>query len=328
MILYRRVDPLDNVLFPPSLPGAVRDSVISTSGDSYVSLSSDSKYPSGLVATERGLIAYAYDPSTDDQGTPDEEDPLHDPEDKLVKSRTLVSGRGFRNLAMLLFLFACLLALFIGYPVIRFYQDDQRNVLIVGNARINSTGQADSVSFDPRSQIPLSPFGHQVRIGSDGKEYELVFSDEFNVSGRSFGKGSDPLWHVDNARYDPRNIYTQDGYLVMKVNHTSTGGILRLRHPLCLNHGFVEIGVVSKRIYWSGTLTVADQDSVIVPNGSSLTETLSLDLHLGIADVNSITALMVDYVRVYQLKTQPASSCEDDIPPQHIYAFLDALDHP
>jgi hypothetical protein len=107
------------------------------------------------VATERGLIAYPYDPSADDQG-PADEDLLHDPEGKTVKSRRLVSWRGLKTMSMLLLLFASLLALFIAYPVISFYRDDQRSLRIVGNARINSTGQADSVSFDPRSQIPLS----------------------------------------------------------------------------------------------------------------------------------------------------------------------------
>jgi hypothetical protein len=65
--MYSYVDPLNNILVPPSLTDPARNSVISTSGGSYFSLSSNFKYPSGLVATEHDLIAYAYFPS-DDQG--------------------------------------------------------------------------------------------------------------------------------------------------------------------------------------------------------------------------------------------------------------------
>ena len=155
MILYRRAD-TDDPLLPPAFPNANRDSVISTSGESFVSLSADSKYPAGMVATERGLIAYAFDPSMDDQD-PNEEDPLHDPEGKVFKtSGPRVSPRGLRNLTMLLVMLAGLLALFVAYPIVVFLHDNGRNILIVENTRINSTGQAEIVSFSHRSQIPMS----------------------------------------------------------------------------------------------------------------------------------------------------------------------------
>lgn len=35
----------------------------------------------------------------------------------------------------------------------------------------------------------------------DGAPYKLVFSDEFNVDGRSFYPGDDPYWEAVDLRY-------------------------------------------------------------------------------------------------------------------------------
>ena len=36
---------------------------------------------------------------------------------------------------------------------------------------------------------------------TDGAELTLVFSDEFNVDGRSFYPGDDPYWEAENLHY-------------------------------------------------------------------------------------------------------------------------------
>lgn len=156
MILYRRAEASEDALLPPHMPVANRKSTISISGDSFVSLSSDSKYPAGTIASERGLVAYAYDPTVDDDTPVDEEDQLHDPSEKDVAIRRRSrSWRGFKNLAALGILIGALLTLFVVYPIIDFFRHNKRDSLIVGNTRINATGQADVVSFDTRSQMPL-----------------------------------------------------------------------------------------------------------------------------------------------------------------------------
>lgn len=43
---------------------------------------------------------------------------------------------------------------------------------------------------------PQTPTEALTRTGFDGEEYELVFSDEFNVDGRSFYPGDDPFWEA------------------------------------------------------------------------------------------------------------------------------------
>ena len=160
MILYRCTEfATEDVLQPPTPSHLHRNSVLSISGDSIVSLSSDSKYPTRTIASDRGLIAYAYDPSLDELGsaTPTEDDYLHGPDEKHPQQLHTVSLRGVYNVLTLVALLSALLCLFVVYPVIRFYHDNNRNVLITFNTRINSTGQAsDMVILNQRSQISFA----------------------------------------------------------------------------------------------------------------------------------------------------------------------------
>ena len=39
------------------------------------------------------------------------------------------------------------------------------------------------------------------RTGSDGKKYNLVFSDEFNQDYRTFAPGDDPFWEAVDIWY-------------------------------------------------------------------------------------------------------------------------------
>ncbi|KAF9459245.1 hypothetical protein BDZ94DRAFT_1050903 [Collybia nuda] len=177
MILYRRADASDDVLLPPSMPHAKgnRASVFSTSGDSFMSLSSDSKYPTGMGlgdpahphphVSKGGLVAYAYDPSLDDDADApmDDEDLMHDPSAPEKDYGRTAGGkrswRGFKNLAALGILIAALLCLFVVYPIIDNFRGDKRDRMILANTRINATGQAEAESFDPRKrgldQVPI-----------------------------------------------------------------------------------------------------------------------------------------------------------------------------
>ncbi|KAF5372393.1 hypothetical protein D9615_009276 [Tricholomella constricta] len=354
MILYRRADTMDDVLLlPPTLPHANRSSMISISGDSFVSLSSDSKYPAGMMTPERGLVAYAYDPSMDENEPLDEEDNLHDPDGKVVKvPGRPMSWRGFKNLSALVLLVGALLALFVIYPVVAFYHDNGRNSLIVGNTRINATGQASAVDFDKRSQLPLvslfglidpvTPREALKRTSSDGVVYDLVFSDEFNTDDRTFSKDADPVWETLNDHsHNSRHTTTRNGYLIlqsypMRSNSRSTrqyvSDVLRQRSPLCLTGGFVEISAkvpwshTNQRNFWTGTWDVVDSDDVptVPEKGSSLSETVSLRLSIGSVELSThpqqqpswFTSgpfeMAVDYVRYYQKAGLPARTCDEN----------------
>ncbi|KAG6896971.1 hypothetical protein C0992_004973 [Termitomyces sp. T32_za158] len=309
MILYRKADTQDTQddLSPPQLPHLKRNSTFST--DSV--LSSDSKYPGGTMTLEHGLVAYAWDPLEDD--AVDEEDKLHDFDWKTTSdSERSLSLRGFINIAALVILLSGLLSLFVMYPVFRHFNDDGRSELIVGNTRINSTGQASSVEFDPRSQTfsisvgidPTTPQEAWIRRSQNGVLYHLVFSDEFNADGRSFYEDHDPFWEaVNDQRHENGLVTTQNGYLVLDPRlargpgsrtGVQMGGLLKQRTSSCLDGGFVEVSVVSpssphnQRLLWTGLWTHADAG--VPTQGASLSEVVSFDLILDAGNAATSTS--------------------------------------
>jgi hypothetical protein len=142
MVLYRLATDENGVLIPPKFN---RNSVISTSGDSIISMSlnSDSKYPSGVVSHQRGIVPYPYDPAEDLNEPLDEEDVLHDPTGKEPKIG--LTWRGILNVGVLILLTLGLLCLFVFYPVLSYFRNNARNLAIDGNLHINGTGQAPAL---------------------------------------------------------------------------------------------------------------------------------------------------------------------------------------
>ncbi|KAG6917152.1 hypothetical protein DXG01_003665 [Tephrocybe rancida] len=333
MILYRQADAQEE-LIPPLPPYAKRHSVMSV--DSSATLSSDSKYPVGTISGGRGLVAYAWDPLMDDNEMIDEVDKLHDPAGKMSHdSGRALSARGFFNFAALIALVAALLTLFILYPVYSFFHNDGLSAAIVGNTRINSTGQASSFEFDPRSQIPMNslagfidpatPQEALTRRSEDGVLYDLVFSDEFNVDERSFSKGDDPIWKaVEDEMHDSRLVATRNGYLILSTRTSPIGGrdagsrekvtsVLQQRTTICLSDGFIEMSVASPPstdndyLVWSGSW--GGVVSEVPTQGTSLSEIVPLQLSI---NSGSLDALAIDYVRFYQRAGQPPRSCGHD----------------
>jgi len=211
--------------------------------------------------------------------TPADDDYLHDTE-KFPQQPGLfpsISFRGIINILSLVALIAALLCLFVVYPVIRFYHDNGRNLLITFNARINRTGQAEIVIVNRRSQISFSapvplvdsstPLPARTLKTAQDIAYELVFSDEFTQNGRSFRGDQDPIWEVASGVYDASVINTKNGRLRASPdtfqahvhdgprhdNDRCTGkwgwrdgdhdgmysssGVLKMRVPLCLSLG-------------------------------------------------------------------------------------------
>lgn len=73
--------------------------------------------------------------------------------------------------------------------------------------------QATSSWVDPDS----SPSVYEVTSPSERKQFQLVFSDEFNIPGRSFADGSDPRWTAMN-----KNDYTNDALQYYRDTLVST----------------------------------------------------------------------------------------------------------
>ena len=93
----------------------------------------------------------------------------------------------------------------------------------------------------------------------NGQSWELVWSDEFNVDGRTFYPGDDPYWEAVDLHYwatnnlewyDPEAITTQDGNLVITLSQKEThnlhyqGGMMSTWNKFCFTGGLVEASVV------------------------------------------------------------------------------------
>jgi beta-glucanase (GH16 family) len=94
-------------------------------------------------------------------------------------------------------------------------------------------------SFFSRFQMPelidlAMPDSAKTRAGFDGQQYDLVFSDEFEVDGRTFSPGDDPYWEAvdlwygatnDQEWYDPSQITTKDGKFSILLENVAEHGL-------------------------------------------------------------------------------------------------------
>lgn len=93
----------------------------------------------------------------------------------------------------------------------------------------------------------------------NGKDLQLVWSDEFNVEGRTFYPGDDPYWEALDLHYwqtnniewyDPEALITKNGSLEItlsaKAQHDRnyTGGMMTTWNKFCFTGGIVEASIV------------------------------------------------------------------------------------
>lgn len=132
---------------------------------------------------------------------PDLDDALHNPDRGRDRTFTLFSLRGWVNAAAIVVLIAGLVTLFVGYPVINYYSHLPPPIKGYNLGGINGTGQIPVLPNLPKLIDPDTPASAVTRTGSDGKTYNLVFSDEFNTDGRTFYPGEDPFWEAADLHY-------------------------------------------------------------------------------------------------------------------------------
>lgn len=117
------------------------------------------------------------------------------------------------------------------------------------------TGQVMQTSFaliDPAT--PQSAYT-KPSVDDPSVTLQLVFSDEFNVEGRSFYPGDDPFWEAvdlwywptnDLEWYDPGQITTENGYLKITIaqqqNHNMSyiSGMMTTWNKFCFTGGYIE----------------------------------------------------------------------------------------
>ncbi|KAJ6499903.1 glycoside hydrolase family 16 protein [Mycena vitilis] len=236
------------------------------------SVNSDSPYP-GTSPSPSLQARYSLGPDPAKWGCDlqeaDPDDELHRPEKiaGIERGGHPWSMRGATNLGCLLIIVGGILALFIGYPVLSFTSSrlNQNPALNVGGRNGEPTRPA--VPSIPGNwglidaETPVEAYSKP--SWSTNEEMQLVFSDEFNVEGRSFYPGDDPYWEAVDLHYwatnniewyDPEAITTANGSLVITLSRKDThnlnyeGGTKstnsrRHLNKFCFTGGYIETSV-------------------------------------------------------------------------------------
>lgn len=143
----------------------------------------------------------------DNIATSDEDfDPLHDfrgPPGKEADDSPFRWGslRGYANAGVLLLLLAAIVGLFMAWPVAASLRASVgANTSGYNLGGVNATGQYPETGL-PHLIDSATPTDARTKMGYDGHEWDLVFSDEFNTEGRTFYPGDDPYWEAMDIHY-------------------------------------------------------------------------------------------------------------------------------
>ncbi|QRV76398.1 glycoside hydrolase family 16 protein [Ceratobasidium sp. AG-Ba] len=159
---------------------------------------------------------------------PEPDDYLHNPDPRRDRASDLgasiFTARGIANLGCLSLLALAFIGLFAVYPIVDNLTGQKYNTFGGYNlGGINASGQVPEIPGNfglIDRDTPESAYTHSSI--EDGSEYDLVFSDEFNLDGRSFYPGDDPFWEAVDLHYwgtnnlewySPDMVTTSDGYL-------------------------------------------------------------------------------------------------------------------
>ncbi len=93
--------------------------------------------------------------------------------------------------------------LFAGFPIIVYARKGSPGVTGFNFGGVNSTGQLPDLPGIHVLIDPATPHSAYTWTGTDSIKYSLVFSDEFNVDGRTFWPGDDPHWEAADLHYWP-----------------------------------------------------------------------------------------------------------------------------
>ncbi|KAI0695135.1 beta-glucan synthesis-associated [Cytidiella melzeri] len=171
------------------------------------------------------------------------------------------TARGVANLGCLTLLITGILALFAGYPIISHFTKHEQSTLGGFNfGGVNASGQVAAmpgnwglIDLDTPQEV------YSKADYVNGKKWQLVFSDEFNVDGRSFYPGDDPYWEAVDLHYwqtnnlewyDPAAITTRNGSLEITLSAKQThgldyqGGMVTTWNKFCFTGGLIESSVM------------------------------------------------------------------------------------
>ena len=145
-----------------------------------------------------------------------------------------------------------------GYPVLDHYLTKPVSTLGAFNlGGTNASGQVPDLPVRFAIIDPDTPRDAYTIASphSPSTELELVFSDEFNVAGRTFYPGDDPYWEAVDLHYWPTNNLewydpaavetTDDGALTITLQQKEThdlhyqGGMIQTWNKFCFTGGYV-----------------------------------------------------------------------------------------
>lgn len=202
-------------------------------------------------------------------------EPLEDWEKRINEKEHTdwLSARGWFNMGTIFVLCAGIIAVFLGVPIIKEFNRTSAGAATSGYnlGGVNASGQAAIVG---RELVDAdTPADAYTRTGFDGNTWNLVFSDEFEVDGRTFYPGDDPFFEAvdlhywgtnDYEWYTPDAITTRDGNLVLTIREHElhdlnyTSGMLQSWNKLCFSGSmYYEVKVVlpgNNRVggFWPG----------------------------------------------------------------------------
>ncbi|GJJ10040.1 hypothetical protein Clacol_004266 [Clathrus columnatus] len=179
----------------------------------------------------------------------DPDDYLHNPDPKRDrendKGGNIFTARGLANIGCLVFLVVGLTTLF------------TLGAFNIGG--VNASGQVPQFPNNLSLIDKHTPIEAYSKTSFEGVEMTLVFSDEFEVDGRSFYPGDDPYWEAadlnywqtgDLEWYDPSAATTKDGKLVLTLSNTPehnlsyTSGMITSWNKFCFTGGRIEVSVI------------------------------------------------------------------------------------
>ncbi|KAJ5273337.1 hypothetical protein N7478_008462 [Penicillium angulare] len=203
------------------------------------------------ITPSDGLLLFPEDVEKDDY--------MHNP-DPMDKDRDcdMCNRRGILNMGGLALLTVGILVLFIGYPVITWLEGALKNQSVCrpGDTLCLEVGDRPLLNNIRHGLIdPDTPKDAYKKKSVEGKELKLVFSDEFNMPGRTFYDEDDPffqamdLWYgvtMDKEWYDPDAVTTNEGVLELRFdnfkNHDLSyrSGMIQSWNKLCFKGGRLE----------------------------------------------------------------------------------------
>ncbi|KAJ6479473.1 beta-glucan synthesis-associated protein [Mycena vitilis] len=188
------------------------------------------------------------------------DDALHDPRRDYKNTHNVFTGRGLQNVGCMVLLCLTIVGVFLGYPVTSHF----KNTVHIDDLHINATGQIPSIGNWGLIDLDTPKEFYNIRGYHDPSEtLQLVFSDEFEMEGRSFYPGDDPYWEAVDLHYwqtgnlewyDPAAITTRKGALEINLtkvddpalNHNLnyTGGMMSSWNKFCFTGGIIVTSVM------------------------------------------------------------------------------------